>query len=95
MPRSRSTASRATRPRARAASPRAIRTAIRVAEATGSSPDGWDAAVADAVASAKTAAPAPVGVEVVKLWGELDARRRIRTYRASVKIAYPVALVRP
>lgn len=82
MPRSRSTGSRATRPRA--ASP----SAVRVAESTGSSSRSWDAAVVDAVKEAKDEAPKPIAVEVVRLWADLDPRGRLKMYRASVKVAY-------
>ena len=82
MPRSRSTASRGTRRRAASAS------VVRTVEATGSSARSWDAAVADAVKGAKDEVPEPIAVEVVRLWADLDARRRMRTYRASVKLAF-------
>lgn len=61
---------------------------MRTVEATGSSSRSWDAAVGDAVKGAKDEAPEPIAVEVVRLWADLDARRRLRTYRAAVKIAY-------
>jgi flavin-binding protein dodecin len=82
MRRSRNTGSRATRPR------RASGTAVRVAEATGTSARSWDAAVTDAVKSAKDDAPDPIAVEVVRLWADLDPKGRLKTYRASVKVAY-------
>lgn len=68
---------------------------MRVVEATGSSPRSWDAAVADAVRGAKDDAPAPIAVEVVRLWADLDARKRLRTYRAAVKVAYGTTLKPP
>ncbi len=91
MPRSRSTASKAS-PRRRA-EPAA--TAVRIHEAVGTSKRSWDAAVIDAVRGAKDDAPGAVAVEVGRLWADLDARSGIRQYRAAVKIAYPVALTPP
>jgi hypothetical protein len=44
--------------------------------------------VADAVKGSKEDAPDPIAVEVVRLWADLDARRRIRMYRAAVKVAF-------
>ncbi|MGH2378532.1 MAG: dodecin domain-containing protein [Candidatus Limnocylindria bacterium] len=85
MPRSRSTASRATRPRAASL--------VRVAEATGSSARSWDAAVTDAVREAKEAKD-PIAVEVVRLWADLGPRGRLRTYRANVKVAYRQSVAR-
>ena len=89
MPRSRSTGSRAIRPRAAKAAP----SAVRITEATGSSPRSWDAAVTDAVRGAKEAAPKPIAVEVVRLWADLGPRQRIGAYRAAVKIAYRQPLI--
>ena len=94
MPRSRSTASRATRPRRRPSASTAP-TAVRIHEAVGSSPRGWDAAVTDAVRGAKDDAPDPIAVEVGRLWADLDAKKAIKLFRASVKIAYREALVPP
>ncbi len=92
MPRSRSTASKASRPRrARTAAP----TAIRIHEATGESTRSWDAAVVAAVKGASADAPGAVAVEVSRLWADLDARLGIRRYRAAVKIAYPQTLIAP
>ena len=42
---------------------------------------------------AKDDAPEPIAVEVVRLWADLGARRRLGRYRAQVKIAYRQALV--
>jgi hypothetical protein len=44
--------------------------------------------VTDAVRSAKDDAPAPIAVEVVRLWADLDQKGRLKTYRATVKVAY-------
>ena len=93
MPRSRSTGSRATRPRPRRAS--AARGAVRIHEAVGASTRSWDAAVTDAVRGAKKDAPDPIAVEVGRLWADLDAKQGIRQYRASVRIAYRQTLVAP
>jgi flavin-binding protein dodecin len=58
---------------------------VRLVEATGNSTKSWDAAVVAAVKAAKV--KAPVGVEVGRLWAELDGPRLSR-YHASVKVAY-------
>jgi len=58
---------------------------VRLVEATGNSTKSWDAAVLAAVKAAKV--KAPVGVEVGRLWAELDGARLSR-YHASVKVAY-------
>jgi flavin-binding protein dodecin len=58
---------------------------VRLVEATGDSTKSWDAAVLAAVKAAKVRAP--VGVEVGRLWAELDGARLSR-YHASVKVAY-------
>lgn len=68
---------------------------VRVFEAIGSSSRSWDAAVADAVRGAAGEVPDPLGVEVVRLWADLDGRKRLRTYNAAVKIAYRQALSPP
>ena len=88
MPRSRSTGSRVIRPRATRAP-----TAVRITETAGSSTKSWDAAVADALRSAEEQAADPIAVEVVRLWADVGARRRLATYRAAVKIAYREPLV--
>ena len=66
---------------------------MRLVEATGSSPRSWDAAVAAAVKAADVRAP--IGVEVGRLWADLDAARRLRHYHATVKVAYRQALRAP
>jgi hypothetical protein len=38
--------------------------------------------------------PEPIAVEVVRLWADLDADRKLRTYRATVKIAYRQRMAR-
>ena len=58
---------------------------VRLVEATGDSTKSWDAAVLAAVKAAKV--KAPVGVEVGRLWAELDGPKLSR-YHASVKVAY-------
>lgn len=65
---------------------------IRVTEATGSSPRGWEAAVAAAVKGSEVTDP--IGVEVARLWAEWDGRRLSR-YHATVKVAYRQALKAP
>lgn len=69
--------------------------AVRIVDAVGSSPRSWDAAIADAVRSAKEEAPGAIAFEVARLWADLDAARKIRRYRASVKIAYRQEIGRP
>jgi len=58
---------------------------VRLVEAEGDSTKSWDAAVLAAVRSAKVRDP--LGVEVGRLWAELDGPRLAR-YHASVKVAY-------
>ncbi len=58
---------------------------MRLVEAQGDSTKSWDAAVLAAVKSAKV--KDPVGVEVGRLWAELEGPRLAR-YHASVKVAY-------
>ena len=58
---------------------------VRLIEASGESTKSWDAAVLAAVKSAKV--KDPLGVEVGRLWAELEGPRLAR-YHASVKVAY-------
>lgn len=58
---------------------------VRVVEATGESTKSWEAAVLAAVKAAKV--KTPVGVEVGRLWAELDGQKLSR-YHAAVKVAY-------
>ena len=58
---------------------------MRVADATGSSPRGWEAAVAGAVKASEV--DAPIGVEVTRMWAEWDGRK-LSKYHVSVKVAY-------
>lgn len=58
---------------------------MRLVEASGESATGWDAAVLAAVRASKV--KSPVGVEVGRLWAELDGGKLSR-YHASVKVAY-------
>lgn len=62
---------------------------VRITEAMGESPRGWEAAVAAAVKSSD--ARRPIGVEVLRLWAEWDGRQLSR-YHATVKVAYRQAL---
>ena len=71
----------ARRPRSTGAGP----IVVRLIDATGESTKSWDAAVLAAVKAAKV--KAPVGVEVGRLWAEIDGPRLSR-YHASVKVAY-------
>ena len=74
---------------------RALAGAVRTADALGASAHSWDDAVVEAVRAVRKEAPKPLALEVVRLWADLDARGAIRTYRASVKVACRVGLVRP
>ena len=58
---------------------------MRLVEASGDSTKGWEAAVLAAVKAAKV--KDPLGVEVGRLWAELEGSRLSR-YHASVKVAY-------
>ena len=58
---------------------------VRVADATGSSPRGWEAAVAAAVKASDAADP--IGVEVTRMWAEWDGRK-LSKYHVTVKVAY-------
>jgi flavin-binding protein dodecin len=60
-------------------------TVVRLVEATGNSTKSWDAAVLAAVKAAKV--KTPLGVEVGRLWAELDGQKLSR-YHAAVKVAY-------
>src|SRR5260370_37222408 len=70
----------ARRPKKSAAGP----VVVRLVEATGNSTKSWDAAVLAAVKAAKV--KSPVGVEVGRLWAEVDGPRLSR-YHAAVKVA--------
>jgi flavin-binding protein dodecin len=61
---------------------------VRLVEAIGTSKKSWDAAVLAAVKAARV--KAPIGVEIGRLWAEVDGSRLSR-YHASVKIAYQQA----
>jgi flavin-binding protein dodecin len=58
---------------------------VRLVEATGASTKSWDAAVLAAVKAAKV--KKPLGVEVGRLWAELDGQKLSR-YHAAVKVAF-------
>jgi flavin-binding protein dodecin len=58
---------------------------VRLVEATGNSTKSWDAAILAAVKAAKV--KVPVGVEVGRLWAEIDGARLSR-YHAAVKVAF-------
>ncbi len=67
---------------------------VRLLDATGSSPDGWEAAVIDAVRSSRKDVRAPIGVEISRQWADLDAGR-VAMYRVAVRIAYRQELRAP
>ena len=71
----------ARRPRKNGAGP----IVVRLVEATGNSTKSWDAAILAAVKASKV--KGPVGVEVGRLWAEIDGARLSR-YHAAVKVAY-------
>lgn len=79
-------------PARRRASP--VAGVVRLLDATGSSPDGWEAAVVDAVRSVRREVRAPIGVEVSRQWADLEAGRVV-TYRVAVRVAYRQALKAP
>jgi len=91
--RPRTTASKSVGARARAGR-RSVAPAsvVRITEAMGESPRGWEAAVAAAVKSSD--ATSPIGVEVLRLWAEWDGRALSR-YHATVKVAYRQSLKAP
>lgn len=84
----------ATRASGRASTSRrsAPATVVRITEATGESPRGWEAAVAAAVKASDTTDP--IGVEVLRLWAEWSGRALSR-YHATVKVAYRQTLKAP
>jgi flavin-binding protein dodecin len=67
---------------------------IRLADANGSSRSSWQAAVADAVRSVRDEVTEPIGVEVTRMWADLDGTK-VRTYRVAVKVAHRQALKAP
>jgi flavin-binding protein dodecin len=58
---------------------------VRLVEASGESDLSWDAAVVAALKAAKV--KDPLGVEVGRLWAEVDGAR-LRRFHAQVKVAY-------
>ena len=72
--------------------PKATAGVIRLSEATGSSPRGWEDAVTAAVKASDV--KAPVGVEVSRLWAEWE-RGKLSRFHATVKVAYKQALKAP
>ncbi len=65
---------------------------IRLSEATGSSPRGWEDAVTKAVKASDV--KAPMGVEVSRLWADWE-RGKLSRFHATVKVAYRQALKAP
>ena len=65
---------------------------IRLSEATGSSPRGWEDAVAAAVKASDV--KTPMGVEVSRLWADWD-HGKLDRFHATVKVAYRQALKAP
>jgi flavin-binding protein dodecin len=82
----------ARRPKAAAVRPKAAAGVIRLSEATGSSARGWEDAVAAALKASDV--KTPVGVEVSRLWAEVE-RGRLSRFHATVKVAYKQALKAP
>jgi flavin-binding protein dodecin len=60
-----------------------------VADATGESPRGWEAAVAAAVKASEV--KDAIGVEVTRMWAAWDGRKLSR-YHVTVKVAYRQSL---
>jgi len=65
---------------------------IRLSEATGSSSQGWEDAVAVAVRQSDVRSP--VGVEVSRLWADWE-RGKLTRFHATVKVAYRQQLKAP
>ena len=82
----------ARRPKAAVVRPKAAPGVIRLSEATGSSSRGWEDAVAAAVKASEV--KTPVGVEVSRLWAEVE-RGKLSRFHATVKVAYKQALKAP
>jgi flavin-binding protein dodecin len=82
----------ARRPKVAVVRPKAAAGVIRLSEATGSSPRGWEDAVAAALKASDV--KAPVGVEVSRLWAEVE-RGKLSRFHATVKVAYKQALKAP
>ena len=80
---------RATRQRAGSAP-----TVVRLAEANGSSPTGFDAAMKAAVRKARAETDDAIAVEVTRQWADLTARG-VGTYHVAVKVAYRQSLKAP
>ena len=72
--------------------PKASAGVIRVSEATGSSPRGWEDAVTAAVKASDV--KSPVGVEVSRLWADWE-RGKMSRFHATVKVAYRQSLKAP
>lgn len=72
--------------------PKSAAGVIRLSEATGSSPKGWEDAVSAAVKASDV--KAPIGVEVSRLWAEWE-RGKMSRFHATVKVAYRQALKAP
>lgn len=65
--------------------PKEAASVIRLSEAAGSSSRGWEDAVAAAVKASDVRTP--VGVEVSRLWAEVE-RGKLSRFHATVKVAY-------
>lgn len=72
--------------------PKSAAGVIRLSEATGSSPKGWEDAVSAAVNASDI--KAPIGVEVSRLWAEWE-RGKMSRFHATVKVAYRQELKAP
>jgi flavin-binding protein dodecin len=82
----------ARRPKAAVVRPKATAGVVRLSEATGSSPRGWEDAVAAALKASDV--KTPIGVEVSRLWAEVE-RGKLNRFHATVKVAYKQALKAP
>ena len=84
---------RATRPRAaRPAAKAAV--VVRLHETTGVAKAGWDAALKDAVKTARAEVGEPIAVEISRQWADLSLRG-IASYHVAVKVAYREPLAPP
>lgn len=72
--------------------PKTAASVIRLSEATGSSPRGWEDAVTAAVKASDV--KTPVGVEVSRLWADWE-RGKLSRFHATVNVAYRQALKAP
>jgi flavin-binding protein dodecin len=61
----------------------------KIIELVGSSPDGWDEAVANAVAQASQTLDGISGIEVTNMTATVE-NNRISLYKATIKLAFRI-----